>query len=599
MISSFHAQIVNKPMKSHLEQLLQTAIVDLQKQNFLPQEISINPQIERTRDKQHGDYASNVALSLAKAAKINPRELAEKIISILPSDENIENISIAGPGFINFTLTQQAFLNVVKQILKEKENYGSSKLGEGQRILIEFVSANPNGPLHVGHGRGAAYGSALADLLENVGYQVEREYYVNDGGRQMDILATSIWLRYLELFGEKFAFPCNAYQGDYVTEISRELRDEFGERFRQSATDVFHNIPKDEKEGGDKEEHIDALIARAKTFLGNENYEIIFFAGLNSILSDIKNDLTEFGVKFDRWFSERSLLQNDAVKHAIEKLVEGNHVYEQNGAIWFRSTDFGDDKDRVLLRDNGQPTYFAVDVAYHLNKLERGFTKLINIFGADHHGYVPRLRAAISALGYDAAQLMTLTVQFAVLYRGKERVQMSTRSGSFVTLRELRDEVGKDAARFFYVLRKCEQHMDFDLDLAKSKSNENPVFYVQYAYARIASVFRQLKDRQLDLDEQQGLLSLSRLEEPHEKLLLEELTRYPEIVDMAARSYEPHLVAHYLRDLASAFHAYYNAHAFLVEDIELRNARLVLILATKQVLANGLKLLGVSAPEEM
>lgn len=586
-------------MKSHLEQLLQTGILDLQKQNFLPQEISANVLVERTRDKQHGDYASNIALGIAKAAKMNPRELAEKIISVLPADESIQNISIAGPGFINFTLTQQAFLNVVKQILTEKESYGASQFGKGQRILIEFVSSNPTGPLHVGHGRGAAYGGALAALLENVGYEVEREYYVNDGGRQMDILTTSIWLRYLELFGEQFAFPCNGYQGDYVLEISQELRDEFGERFRKSAAEVFHNIPKDEKDGGDKEEHIDALITRAKTLLGKENYEIIFFAGLNSILSDIKNDLTEFGVTFDRWFSERSLLQNDAVKHAIEKLVEGNHVYEENGAIWFRSTDFGDDKDRVLLRDNGQPTYFAVDLAYHLHKLERGFTQLINIFGADHHGYVPRLRAAISALGYDAAQLMTLTVQFAVLYRGKVRVQMSTRSGSFVTLRELRDEVGKDAARFFYVLRKCEQHMDFDLDLAKSKSNENPVFYVQYAYARIASVFRQLKERQLELDQSQGLSALSRLEEPQEKLLLEELSRYPEVIEMAARSYEPHLVAHYLRDLASAFHAYYNAHAFLVEDEALRNARLVLILAAQQVLANGLKLLGVSAPEEM
>jgi arginyl-tRNA synthetase len=587
-------------MKSHLEQLLHKAIIDLQQQGFLPDESSVNINVERTRDKQHGDYATNVALNLAKAAKMKPRDLAEKIVSVLPiPDDFIQSVSIAGPGFINFTLTSKALLNGVNQVLAEKETYGSSRLGEGQKVLIEFVSSNPTGPLHVGHGRGAAYGGALASLLEKAGYKVEREYYVNDGGRQMDILATSIWLRYLELLGEKFTFPDNGYRGEYVLEIARELKDEFADRFKQSAADVFHDIPKDEREGGDKEEHIDALIERAKVLLGNQNYEIIFFAGLNSILSDIKNDLGEFGITFQRWFSERSLLQSEAVKHAIEKLVEGNHVYEKNDAIWFRSTDFGDDKDRVLLRDNGQPTYFAVDVAYHLTKLERGFTQLINIFGADHHGYVPRLRAAITALGYDASQLLTLTVQFAVLYRGETRVQMSTRSGSFVTLRELREEVGNDAARFFYVLRKCEQHMDFDLDLAKSKSNENPVFYVQYAHARISSVFRQLKDRGLIFNEEEGLRSLSRLTELQEQTLLDELSRYPEMIELAAKNFEPHLIAHYLRDLATAFHAYYNAHAFLVEDEALRNARLVLILATQQVLANGLKLLGVTAPEEM
>jgi arginyl-tRNA synthetase len=357
-------------------------------------------------------------------------------------------------------------------------------------------------------------------------------------------------------------------------------------------------MPADAPQGGDKERHIDALIERTRQHLG-EHYRRFFDQGLDEILGNIRADLEEFGVHYDEWFSERSLTETGAVQRAIDRLKESGHLYENNGALWFRSTDFGDEKDRVVVRDNGQTTYFASDIAYHMNKLERGYERVIDVWGADHHGYVPRVKAALTALGDDAARLDVLLVQFAILYRGGEKVQMSTRSGEFVTLRELRHEVGNDAARFFYVLRKCEQHMDFDLDLAKSQSNDNPVYYIQYAHARVCSVFRQLAEKGMQWDSDAGAQALGRLGELHETALLINLSRYPEVVEAAAVNHEPHLIAHYLRDLANDFHTYYNAHQFLVEDPDLRNARLNLIQATRQVLANGLGLLGVSAPASM
>jgi arginyl-tRNA synthetase len=428
---------------------------------------------------------------------------------------------------------------------------------------------------------------------------VHREYYVNDAGRQMDILATSVYLRYLDLCGEQLTFPSNGYQGDYVWDIGASLHRKYGDSLRHSLDEVFSGIPADEPSGGDKEIHIDALIQRTKGLLGESHYQETFNLGLDSILDNIRRDLEEFGVRYDEWFSERSLTANSSVQLAIDRLKDSGYVYEKDAALWFRSTEFGDEKDRVVVRDNGQTTYFASDIAYHMNKLERGYERVIDVWGADHHGYVPRVKAALTAIGDDAEKLDVLLVQFAVLYRGGEKVQMSTRSGEFVTLRELRQEVGNDAARFFYVMRKCEQHMDFDLDLAKSQCNDNPVYYIQYAHARIASVLRQLRDKGLQWDAASGKQNLFRLTEAHEDALMVNLSRYPELVETAAISHEPHLLAHYLRDLANDFHTYYNAHQFLVDDDALRNARLNLIQASKQIIANGLNLLGVSAPESM
>jgi arginyl-tRNA synthetase len=586
-------------MKQKIEELILQAIETLKAEGMLGQEIIPNISIERTRDAQHGDFASNLALMLAKPAKVNPRDLAIKIIAALPQDDAVIKVELAGPGFINFFINPNSQYQIVSQIHTQGQEFGLSTVGAGKKVQVEFVSANPTGPLHVGHGRGAAYGSAVADLLKAVGFEVHREYYVNDAGRQMDILATSIWFRYLEECGELVHFPSNAYRGDYVREIASDIHKNTNNDYRRPIELVMENIPPDEPQGGDKDTHIDALIERMKTLLGLPLYRDFFQIGLESILDDIKVDLIEFGVDYQQWFSERDLMDDGSVEKALERLREGGHLYENEGATWFASSQLGDEKDRVVVRENGQYTYFASDIAYHMNKLDRGFDQIIDIWGADHHGYVPRVRAAIQALGADASKLKVLLVQFAVLYRGEERVQMSTRSGEFVTLRQLRSEVGKDAARFFYVMRRSEQHMDFDLKLATSKSNENPVFYVQYAHARICSVLRQLDEKGFERNLLLGMESLSQLTAEHEIQLLGTLARYPEVIERAALQYEPHQVVLYLRDLAHEFHTYYNAHQFLVEDACVRNARLNLVCAVRQVLANGLGLLNINTPESM
>jgi len=586
-------------MKQTIEELILQAVETLKAEGIIGLEMTPCITIERTRDAQHGDFASNLALVLAKPAKANPRQLAEKLIAALPRHEAIMRVELAGPGFINFFIKPSSRYQVIRQIHTEGREFGLSTIGAGKKVQVEFVSANPTGPLHVGHGRGAAYGSVVADLLKAVGFEVHREYYVNDAGRQMDILATSIWLRYLEECGELVHFPSNGYRGDYVREIAWDIHKNANNEYRRPIELVLENIPADEPRGGDKEAHIDALIERTKTLLGSSLYRDFFQIGLNTILEDIKVDLKEFGVDYQQWFSERRLMDDGSVEKALERLHVGGHLYEQDGATWFASSKLGDEKDRVVVRENGQFTYFASDIAYHNNKLDRGFDQIIDIWGADHHGYVPRVRAAIQALGADESKLKVLLVQFAVLYRGNERVQMSTRSGEFVTLRQLRNEVGKDAARFFYVMRKSEQHMDFDLKLATSKSNENPVFYVQYAHARVCSVLRQLDEKGWERNLLLGMENLPKLTEEHEILLLGTLTRYPEVLERAALQYEPHQLIHYLRDLAHEFHTYYNAHQFLVDDASIRDARLNLVCAVKQVLANGLGLLNINTPEAM
>jgi arginyl-tRNA synthetase len=415
----------------------------------------------------------------------------------------------------------------------------------------------------------------------------------------MDILATSVWLRYLEECGEVLPFPCNGYRGEYVREISFNLYKKAGNDYRRPAELVLEDIPADEHQGGDKEKHIDALIERAKTLLGPAQYHDVFQAGLNEILGDIKDDLQEFGVSYQHWFSERLLMDDGSIQQALLRLAEAGYLYKQEGATWFASSRLGDEKDRVVIRDNGQSTYFASDIAYHMNKLDRGFDQIVNIWGADHHGYIPRVKAAMQALGADDSKLKVLLVQFAVLYRGTEKVQMSTRSGEFVTLRQLRNEVGKDACRFFYVMRKSEQHMDFDLKLATSKTNENPVYYVQYAHARVCSVLRQLDEKGRERNLHLGMEHLNLLTEEQETALLTSLSKYSEVLERAALQYEPHQLIHYLRELANQFHSYYNAHQFLVDDDKLCNARLNLICAVKQVLSNALNLLKIHTPESM
>ncbi len=585
-------------MKDALQQLISQAIQSLIDNGSLAVEMPVI-KIDRTRDKSHGDFAVNVAMLLAKPARKSPRDIAAQIIDALPGSDFIEKVEIAGPGFINFYVSSDSIQDVVNTVLEQNDQYGSSNKGAGKSVQLEFVSANPTGPLHVGHGRGAAYGATLANLLRAIGYKVHNEYYVNDAGRQMDILATSVWLRYLESHQVAIVFPANAYKGDYIHDVVAEITNEHGDAYLATAQEVMSDLPADEPDGGDKELHIDALIIKAKNLLGDNRYRYVFELALNSILDDIRDDLSGFGVNYDEWYSERSLMDKGLVNKGIERLRESDHVYEQKGALWFRSTAFGDDKDRVVQRDNGQTTYFASDIAYHMDKFDRGYDQIIDVWGSDHHGYVPRVKAALTALGNNAEVLDVLLVQFANLYRGGEKVQMSTRSGSFVTLRELREEVGSDAARFFYVMRKCEQHLDFDLDLAKSKSSENPVYYIQYAHARICSIFRQLEEKSLTFEQMNGLENLSLLTEAHEKEILQQLAKYPEVVNVAATQHEPHLIAHYLRELANALHTYYNAHHFIVDDAKLRNARLVLIVATRQVIKNGLALLGVSAPDEM
>ncbi|KTD16771.1 arginine--tRNA ligase [Legionella jordanis] len=586
-------------MKSTVEQLLAKAIQALKEADVIPQDLNVEIKIERSKDSDHGDFASNLALLLAKPCRQAPRQIAELILKHLPEHSEVEKIEIAGPGFINFFMHHDARSQVLTEVFKQGEQYGHCNLGQGKKVIVEYVSANPTGPLHVGHGRGAAFGATLANLLKTAGFDVSREYYVNDAGRQMNILAVSVWLRYLALVGEEILFPANGYRGDYVMAIAQELVEQYGKDFQRSWSMVRQDLPADEPDGGDKEVYIDAMIARARTLLGESGFKLFHQHALNSVLADIREDLAEFGVEFDCWFSEQSLLDSGAIAKGIQALKDGGHIFEKEGALWFRATDFGDEKDRVLVRANGHTTYFASDVAYHWNKYDRGFDRVIDIFGADHHGYVTRVKAAVKALGHDESAVDVLLVQFAILYRGGERVQMSTRSGSFVTLRELREEVGNDAARFFYVLRKPEQHMDFDLDLAKSQSSDNPVYYVQYAHARISSVLRQLKERGLSWDEKLGLDSIELLKEPQESHLLTLISRYPEVIEASAKACEPHQVAYYLRELANGLHSYYNAVPLLCEQEALRSARLCLLVAVRQVLRNGLRLLGVSTPESM
>jgi arginyl-tRNA synthetase len=583
-------------VKSDLERLLREAL-----RSLVPHVLSeaVDPAqvvVERARDTQHGDFQSNIAMRIAKAARKNPRELAQALVAALPESALVSSAEVAGAGFINFRLAKDAWFTPLKNVASQGAAYGRSDIGAGRKVMIEFVSANPTGPLHVGHGRGAAYGATLGNLLEATGHSLYREFYINDAGRQIDILAVSVYLRYLELCGESVAFPSNGYRADYVLPIAKGLHEKRGDALKRPAADVAQGAPPDAP-AGDKDKHIDGLIENSRRALGVQEFDFIVLFARDAMLADIRNDLEEYGVRFDNWFSERNLSKSGAIEKALDALRASGHVYIKDGATWFKSTDFGDDEDRVIIRENGVGTYFAADIAYHYDKRQRGHDLLIDVWGADHHGYVTRVRGALMALGAPGDCFEVTLMQLVSLFRGGEKVAMGKREGNFVTLRDLRNDVGNDACRFFYLLRSHDQALDFDLELAKSRSNENPVYYIQYAHARVASVMKQLASKGYTYDA--GAADLSLLTSEHEQAVLTAVSKYPEIIEQAALNRAPHSVVHFLRDLANTLHTYYNAEQFIVEETSLRNARLTLVLAVQQVIRNGLGILGVSAPETM
>lgn len=611
----------NQTLSQNTQNSTQNQLIDLFNQAILHlkntcQIGDVNPKImlSRPKDPQHGDFSCNVAMMIAKSVGKNPKDIAQLIVNNLPKDKLIADAQVAGAGFINVFLNADAKFAVLDSIYAQKDDFGKSTINHGKKIQVEFVSANPTSSLHVGHGRGAAVGASLANLLSATGYEVHREYYVNDAGRQMDILAVSTFLRYLQLCGHTLVFPSNGYQGDYVNDIAKIIFDKHGNVFAKNTQDIYQNVPPDAvfeiqngekiQLSGDKEAHIDGLIDNAKTQLG-EHYNLFHQTALSVILDDIHDDLADFGVVFDDWFSEKTV--EAQVDDALSVLDQKGYLYTQDGNVWFKSTAFGDEKDRVVKRANGQTTYFASDIAYHKNKLDRGFDTIINIWGADHHGYIPRVRAGLSAMGYDENRLEVILVQFVALYRGDEKVAMSSRSGQFITLRELRDEVGNDAARFYYVARTPNIHMDFDLQLAKSQSRDNAVYYIQYAHARICSVFEKLQSLGYDFDKDKA--DLSKLDGNQEDEILKLLSAYPETVLKASNNREVYLLANYLKDLSASFHGWYNDTRLLPASLADGNAtacelaamqaRLYLAFAVRQVLKNGLGLLGLSAPQAM
>jgi len=586
-------------MKEALQALLETTFDNLIAKGIIPADAPRRIQVDRTRDKTHGDFASNLAMLLAKPAGQKPRDLAQLIVDNLPENDAITKVDIAGPGFINFFMNDAARFAVVEQVLADTNAFCSPNVGNGEKVLLEFVSANPTGPMHVGHGRGAAYGSALANLLSATGYAVHREYYINDAGRQADVLAVSVYLRYLEACGDSVSIPSRAYPGDYVQVCGSNLFAEVGKQYYYPYATVIAGLPEDPEGEGDeikaaKEKFLDAIIDKVRNLLG-DGYRTVQDFGLGAQMAAIRETLAAFNVEFDQWFSERTLEQSGAIEKAVERLRERGHVYEQGGAIWLRTSELGDEKDRVLIRDNGLHTYFAADVAYHLDKLDRGYENLMDVWGADHHGYIARVRAAIEALTGKGDLFQVALIQFVTLSSGR----MGKRSGNFVTLSQLIDEVGTDATRFFYLTRSPEQHLEFDIDLARSQSSENPVYYLQYAHARVCSMMRELDNRGLNYDQAAGVAALPQLPESNIEDLAKRLAAWPEALTSAARNRAPHQLTYALRDLAQEFHTWYNGNKVLVDDDNLRNGRMAMAIAVKNVIANGLQLLGVSAPENM
>lgn len=581
-------------MKEEIQKSLQDIISGLYDNPELNTDLYV-VNIQDNKDKEHGDLASNIALVLSKPLKKNPKEIANEIIEQFSLDANIIKVEVAGPGFINFFLSKSSHGEVLKKISSEKKNYGKVQ-PINKKVLIEYVSSNPTGPLHIGHGRGAVFGSVLSKLLKEAGFEVDEEYYVNDFGRQMNILSVSLWIRYAQLFDSQVKMLKNGYQGEYLIDIAKKLKKIKSDELYIANKNISSLINSDQEED---EVFTDHVIEIFKSQLSKDFNFLRDFA-LEEIIDLIKRDLLDFGVNHNKWFSESSLYQNDKetesrVEKAIQGLKSNGFVYEKDNAIWFKSSDFGDDKDRVLKRGNGDYTYFASDVAYHLDKYDRGYDRVINIWGSDHHGYIPRVKAAMEANNRDKDKLEVVFIQFANLIREGKKITMSTRSGEFITLKELIEEVSTEAARFFYINRKADQHLDFDLDLAKEQSKDNPLYYIQYAHARICSVLRKSKAKDSELDNS----DLALLDSDREVEIQKMLQQYPTLIEKAALSSEPHLICYYLKDLASSFHSYYNSEKFLVEDEMLMNSRLFLLSGVKQVIHNGLSILGINAPQEM
>jgi arginyl-tRNA synthetase len=524
--------------------------------------------IEKPAHEEHGDFATNVAMMLAKQEKKAPRVVAEALIKHLDTKDSVfSKIEVAGPGFINFYINNRVWIQALHDIVTGGDSYGRSQLGAGKKVQVEFVSANPTGPLHIGHGRGAATGDVVASILEAAGFEVSREYYINDAGNQMDTLGKSIFLRYKEILGTEIEFPATCYQGNYIKDIARDAITKFGNKFLEVA----------------------------------ETEAIAFFSkfGGDIILHGIDSDLKDFGVSFDAWYSEQSLFDTGKVNEAIALIREKEFIYEHEGALWFRTTDFGDDKDRVVVRSNGATTYFASDIAYHYDKFKRGFDSVVDVWGADHHGYVPRLKGIVQAFGHNPDDLKIVLVQLVSLLRDGIPVAMSTRSGEFVTLKEVIDEVGRDAARFFFLMRRSDSQLDFDLELAKRQSSDNPVYYVQYAHARICSIFEAAEEKAMQLPDDVEDIALRKLGTPEEMVMIKMLTTFPEVVEGSALNYEPHRITYFLQELAGQFHSFYNKNRVIGEDADLSLARLFLLKCTAQTLKNGLAILGISAPERM
>jgi len=530
-------------------------------------DLSSAPQIvvEKPKEEKLGDFSTNLAMVVAKQARKNPREVAEIICRHLVGG-SVASAEVAGPGFINLKMSRDFFLDRLRTAADAGEAFGDSDMGGNEKVLLEFVSANPTGPLHVGHGRGAAVGDCLARLLKKAGYDVKTEYYVNDVGNQMNILGRSTWLRYRELLGQTIDFPEDHYQGSYISDIAGEVVAANGEQFLQSS----------------------------------EEEALKFFRKYAAqwVLMGIKKDLSAFRVEFDNWFSEQTLYDDHLVDRAISWLREKGFVYDKDGAVWLKSSAFKDDKDRVVVKQSGEQTYFCSDIAYHQNKVQRGFSRLIDLFGADHHGYVPRMKAVMEALGYDRKVFHALLIQFVALKRGDEKVSMSTRSGEFVTLSEVVEEVGVDVARFFFLMRSSDTHLDFDLELAKQESSENPVFYIQYAHARICNIFVTARTQEVPWPAP-GKVDLSLLVEDDEFILIKNILAFTEVVEKSALALEVHRMAYYLNDLVSGFHGYYKRHRVVTDDRERTLARLFLLDCLRITIRNGLAIMGVSAPEKM
>jgi len=590
-------------VKEDLQLLLQRALQSLEG-SLLGQ--PVDPHwitLERTRDPAHGDFASNIAMRLAKGAGKPPCVLAEAIIAALPTSPFLTRAEVAGAGFINFFLAKDLYAREVARVHDEGAGYGRGRPPPPRKVLLEFVSANPTGPMHVGHGRQAAFGDALGNLLAAAGDQVSREYYINDAGRQTEILAVSVWLRYLEVCGETLQFPENGYRGDYLRPVAQSLHAREGTTLRHAATIVFADLPTDAP-AGDKDKYIDAVIARCRALIGETAWQRLLQTSIAAMLDEIRNDLDGYGVHFDNWVSERAFTDSGAIDRALQRLRERDLLYVKDGATWFKATQFGDDEDRVVVRENGVKTYFASDIAYHLDKRERDFDVLIDVLGADHHGYVTRVRGGLQAFGHPGDCLEAPLIQLVALFRNGVKMSMGKREANFVTLRQLREEVGNDACRIFYLMRSNDQSLDFDLELAKSKTNENPVFYIQYAHARVASVMKELAGRGFAYDGAQARQIMlaqgaTLLAGAQAEAMLAALSRYPEVILQAAAQRAPHALVNYLRELATTLHAFYNAERILVADDALRSARLYALLAVQQVLRNGLAILGASAPESM